>query len=54
MNSGVITVDHNDHKIFIDDPEDFRQYRRWLISRQGGNTLQTTATQVSTKQLYGR
>ena len=53
MNSGLMTVYHNDSEILIDDPGYFGQYRSWLISRHGGNTLHPTTTQVITEKLDG-
>ena len=48
MNSGLMTVNHNESEKIIDDPEDFRQYSSWLLSGHEGNTLQKNTTQVST------
>ena len=46
-----MNVHNNDPKNFIDDPEDFRQYCRWILSGHEGNILQTNSTQVITLQL---
>ena len=48
-----MNVHHNDPENFIDDPEDFCQYLRSLLSGHKGKKLQKNNTQVSTKQLYG-
>ena len=53
MNSGIMTVHHNDTENSIDDPEYFYQYHGWLISVHKVNTLHPTTTQVSTAQLDG-
>ena len=48
-----MTVHHNDPDKFIDNPEDFLQYNRWLISEDGVNNIQTSPPQVSNEQLDG-
>ena len=53
MNSGLMTVRHNDLEISIDNPENFFQYRSWRISRHKENTLHPTTTKFSTSQLDG-
>ena len=53
MNSGLITVHHNDPENFIDDTEYVCQYCIWLLSEHKGNKFQTNTTQISTAQLDG-
>ena len=53
MNSGIIKIYQNDPGHIIDDPEDFLQYRIWLLSgHKGGGNHPTTIT-VTTAQLDG-
>ena len=53
MNSGIMNVYHNDPENIIGYPEDFLQYRSWLLSGHKGNTLQKNTTKVITEQLDG-
>ena len=43
-----MTVYNNDPEFFIDDTEDFHQYRSWLLSAHEGNTPHPDTTQVRT------
>ena len=51
MDSGIMSIHHNDPENIIDDPEDFRQYRSWLLSGNKCNTLHPTTITVTTSQL---
>ena len=53
MNSGIITVHHNDPDNFIDDSESFLRYHILLLSEYKGTNIQTIPVQVSNEQLYG-
>ena len=53
MNSGIMTIHRNDPENIIDDPEDFFQYRSWIISGHKGKTLHPTTIKVTTAQLDG-
>ena len=48
-----MTVHHNDPDKFIGNPEDFRQYHRWLLSEHRGNNIQTSPIPVRNTQLDG-
>ena len=52
MNSGLMTVNHNNPEKFIDNTEDFCQYRSWLLSGHEGNIIHQTTTKVITEKLY--
>ena len=53
MNSGIMTVHHNDTNKSINDTYGFCQYHSLLISGHEGNTLHPITTQVITEQLDG-
>ena len=48
-----MNVNHNDTENFIDNMDDFLQYRSWLLSGQEGKKINQNTTQVSTAQLDG-
>ena len=48
-----MTMNQNDPEQIIDDPEDFIQYRIWLLSGHKGKTLNPTTIKVANAQLYG-
>ena len=48
-----MTVRHNDPENFIDDPEYFQQYGRWLLLEHEGNNIQTSSTKVSNAKMHG-
>ena len=53
MNSGIMKIHQNDPENIIDDPEDFRQYRSWLLSEHKEKTLHPTTIKVNTEKLDG-
>ena len=53
MNSGIMAVHQNGPENIIDDPEDFFQYGRLILSGQKGNTLHQTNIKVTTAKLDG-
>ena len=53
MNSGLMTIHHNDPDNFIDKPEDFSQYHRSLLCEHEFINIQTSITQVRNTQLDG-
>ena len=52
MKSGLMTVRQNDPDNFIEKPDYFCQYIRWILHEHKGNNIQTSPTQVSNSQLY--
>ena len=51
MNSGLMTVHHNDPDNFIDDPEYFPQYLSWILCEHDGTNIHKSPNQVSNAQL---
>ena len=47
-------VYHNDPYYLIDDPEDFHNYRYWLLRKHKVANIQTSITQINNSQLGGR
>ena len=52
MNSGIMSIHHNNPEKFIDEPKVFCQCRSWLLSGHKGNTRHPTTIKSSTAQLY--
>ena len=53
INSGLMTVHHNNPEKLIDNPGYFLRYISWILIEHKGNIIHPTTTQVSTVQLYG-
>ena len=48
-----MSIYHNDPENVINDPENFLQYRIWILSGHNVKKLHPTTIKVTTSQLYG-